>query len=438
MLLYWGWIEDAFGPGSWPVACASVAAIMPLPEPRPFPLADAELCVKCGLCLPHCPTYGQSRNEADSPRGRIMLMQGLATGRIVPSSTVERHLDGCLGCRACERVCPAQVPYGALIDAGRAVLAEARPARLRRSRWTSAVLSRRPLRQLLAMLLRLYVACGLQTLIRRFHLLGGGRLARLESLLPASSAIRRPSTAVPAANKAARGTVAIFTGCVGGIADPALADDLALLLADCGYRVSRPVAETCCGAIDQHAGDPARAERLAARNVAAFGAGDDPILPLATGCAATLAAYPRLAAGGDAFGRRLRDPLAFLMAHADALRFRATPLTVAIHEPCTQKNVIGEGRALRQLLARIPELTVVELDASGRCCGAAGTHFIDHAAEADALLQPKLDAIAALTPDLIVSANIGCALHLAGGLRRAGGISPEVLHPVRLLARCRA
>jgi len=418
----------------WASACASVAA-MPQLEPRPFPLADADLCVKCGLCLPHCPTYGQSQNEADSPRGRIMLMQGLATDRIVPSSTLERHLDGCLGCRACEPVCPATVPYGALIDAGRALLAEQRPARLRQSRWISAVLSRRPLRRLLRALLRLYASAGIQALLRRHHLLGRGALARLESSLPT---LVRSTLPRPSAIETTGGTVAIFSGCVGDIADPDLAADLALLLADCGFKPITPAAQTCCGAIDQHAGDPLRAERLAARNLAAFGAGHTPILSLATGCAATLADYPRLVDGGPPFASRLRDPVAFLLEHGERLRFKPTPLRVAIHEPCTQKNVIRQGGALRRLLARVPELEVVELDASGRCCGAAGTHFVTHPAEADALLQPKLDAAARLDPDLIVSANIGCALHLAGGLRRAAGVSPEVLHPVRLLARCRS
>lgn len=362
-------------------------------------------------------------------------MQGLATGRIVPSSTLERHLDGCLGCRACERVCPAQVPYGALIDAGRALLAEQRPARLRQSRWISAVLSRQPSRRLLRSLLRLYAASGLQPLIRRLGLLGNGPLARLESTLPA---LRRRTQPTLLAIDAARGTVAIFTGCVGDVADPDLARDLAVLLADCGYRTTMPSTQTCCGAIDQHAGDPLRAKRLAARNVAAFGDGGDPILSLATGCAATLADYPQWVDHGQPFARRLRDPVAFLLEHGERLRFKATPLRVAIHEPCTQKNVVRQGDALRRLLARVPQLEVVELDASGRCCGAAGTHFVSHPVEADALLQPKLDAAARLAPDVIVSANIGCALHLAGGLRRAGLLSPEVLHPVRLLARCRA
>lgn len=410
---------------------------MPMPElPHAFPLADADRCVKCGLCLPQCPTYGESRHEADSPRGRIMLMQGLATGRIVGSASAERHLDGCLGCRACERACPAQVPYGALIDAGRALLAERRPARLRASRRASRLLSSAPTRSLLRLLLHGYAASGLQRLIRRFHLLGHGRLARLESTVP-TPAVPAPRPAFD--RTATRPVVQLFAGCVGDIAERAVAADLASLLADCGYRVARPSGQTCCGAIDQHAGDPARAARLAARNVAAFASADGvPILALATGCAATLSDYPRLAAdGGAGLAARLQDPIAFLLAHGERLRFRPTPLRVAIHEPCTQRNVIGQGSALRALLTRVPGLEVLELDASGRCCGAAGTHFLSHPEEADALLAPKLDAAARLAPDVIVSANIGCSLHLAGGLRRRG-LSPEVLHPLRLLARCRA
>jgi glycolate oxidase iron-sulfur subunit len=93
-------------------------------------LDAADLCVKCGLCLPHCPTYGETRHEADSPRGRIALLQGLASDAITQTTTLEAHLDGCLSCRACERVCPAKVPYGQIIDAGRALLGENRPGRL--------------------------------------------------------------------------------------------------------------------------------------------------------------------------------------------------------------------------------------------------------------------------------------------------------------------
>src|SRR3546814_20170178 len=119
------------------------------PNTFAFPLAKADLCVKCGLCLPHCPTYQETRNEADSPRGRIMLMQGLASGMIGHSDSLQSHLDGCLSCRSCERVCPATVPYGELIDAGRAMLATQYVPASRLTRWlapwlTSATLRRTP------------------------------------------------------------------------------------------------------------------------------------------------------------------------------------------------------------------------------------------------------------------------------------------------------
>lgn len=404
----------------------------------PFPLAAADLCVKCGLCLPHCPTYLDSQSEADSPRGRIMLMQGLATGRIAISDSLEAHLDGCLGCRACEKACPAGVPYGALIDAGREQLAAQRSDRLKPTQRLSAVLSRASLRALVRVALWAYAASGLQMLVRRSGVLGRGRLARLESTLPRVAL--RSSPAVRATG-AERGTVAIFIGCIGDIAEREVANDLARLLAASGFRAEITAAQTCCGAIDQHAGHAPQARRLAQQNVAAFGSGHAvAILPLATGCAATLLDYPRLVAdGGQPFAARVQDPIAFLLAHGDALRFKPSPLRVAIHDPCTQSHVIGQGDALRRLLARIPGLEAVTLDATARCCGAAGTHFVTAPEAADRLLQPKLEAAARLAPQVIVSGNIGCSLHLAGGLLRAGrGVTPEVLHPVRLLARCLA
>ena len=106
-------------------------------------LRDADLCVKCGLCLPRCPTYLETQHEADSPRGRIALIQGLAAGRVLLSPTLEQHLDGCLSCRACESVCPAQVPYGRVLDGGRELLAQQRPARVRALRLLAPLLTRR-------------------------------------------------------------------------------------------------------------------------------------------------------------------------------------------------------------------------------------------------------------------------------------------------------
>lgn len=399
-----------------------------------FPIADADLCVKCGLCLPHCPTYGLTQHEGDSPRGRIALMQGLALGSIPATPKLETHLDGCLGCRSCESVCPAKVPYGRLIDAGRAALNERLPQRRRLPRLIGTALAGRESRRALGLLLWLYQACGLQALLRRLGLLGGGRLARLDSLLP-------PLPALPFSARA-RGVdgpadAALFTGCAGDLAD---SDSLAAaqrLLQRLGLRVALPPQQGCCGAVYQHAGLADEARACMQRNAEAF-AGYPAVLATASGCSATLLDAPDLLGRpqGAALRAQVQDIHRFLLQRWPAgLRPRPLRARVAVHEPCTQRNVTGGGDALRALLRKIPEIELVELDPRQACCGAAGSHFITHPEDADRLLQPKLEASQALRPDYIVSSNIGCSLHLAAGLRRAGLKAPEVLHPLTLLDR---
>ncbi|MGH8444707.1 MAG: (Fe-S)-binding protein, partial [Solimonas sp.] len=153
-----------------------------------FPIAKADLCVKCGLCLPHCPTYQETRHEADSPRGRITLMQGLATGVVPWSAPLQEHLDGCLSCRSCERVCPAKVPYGELIDAGRSLLNTRYTGTSRLTRWLAPWLVSRPLRRTARALLAFYQHSGLQRLVARSGLPDTRRLGRWLSLIPTAGA----------------------------------------------------------------------------------------------------------------------------------------------------------------------------------------------------------------------------------------------------------
>ncbi|HEX4895405.1 MAG TPA: heterodisulfide reductase-related iron-sulfur binding cluster [Solimonas sp.] len=405
---------------------------MSSPSPAGFPLADADLCVKCGLCLPHCPTYQETRHEGDSPRGRISLMQGLATGVLERSASLERHLDGCLGCRACEKVCPAKVPYGELIDAGRAELARHAPQRTRLTRLMAGLLRRRSLVALLRSGLRLYQALGLQGLIRRFHLLGHGRLARLESLLPA----RIEAPGKPPAMAADAAPALLFAGCVGAALDQASLQAMRRLYARCGITLQEPPAQTCCGALQQHNGLPGEAEAQVLRNLEAF-AGTAPIVFAASGCGATLLEYARLSRDLRAadFVRRVRDPHALLAAHWPAhLSLKPLPGRVLLHLPCSQRNVVGGSEQITALLRRIPGLEIVALDESQRCCGAAGSYFITEPEMADRLLARKLDGAASGPVLAILSSNIGCSLHLAGGLRRQG-LTVPVLHPLQLLAQ---
>ena len=393
---------------------------MSTPEQTPFPLELADRCVKCGLCLPHCPTYGLAAVEGESPRGRIALLQGLATGRLDAHPGLVEHLDRCLGCRACETACPADVPYGELIDAGRALLVQ-RGARATPLRRTLAALLRRP--RLFAFAVRLIRLPGARRVAR-----GLGNLPRRAAeLLPADARSPRwPAATAPAT----RGAVQLFVGCVGRAVDGRALEDVRHALEAAGYAVEIPRGQGCCGAIDLHAGRPALAAHSARRNLAAF-AGPAPVVACASGCAAALLEYARVAgAEGAGLARRVVEP-AELLAEAE-LPLRPGPYRdIALHVPCTQRHVTGGADATRRLLARLPGVRVRELPPG--CCGAAGENFLSHPGMADALVAPLVAQLRSSPPGAVVTSNIGCALHLGAALRRAG-LDLPVLHPASLVA----
>lgn len=393
-----------------------------------FPMALADRCVKCGLCLPHCPTYQLSGLEGESPRGRIALMQGLAGGRLKAEGALLEHLANCVGCRACEAVCPASVPYGELLDAASGLLPDRGP-RLLES------LARHPRAAGWAM----KGLAGLRS-VGLFSSIGtvgqGGWLTRSLRRMPL------PRPAMPmrrsfAAEQTPRGRVSLFTGCVSRAMDQATEITVARLLARLGYVVDVPHDQVCCGALDQHAGRAESAQKLARENCRAFGANDTVVLSTATGCTATLLDYGRLAEqDGASFRARVRDVTDFLLEAWDPEAHAPTPIraSAAVHLPCTARHVTGSAAATETLLARIPGLDLHRLDPGYGCCGAAGHHFLSRGSQADALLEPLLKQIDALKPDFVVTTNIGCALHLAGGL--AGDDNPpRVLHAAELVAR---
>ncbi len=409
------------------------------PETTPvFPLQDADRCVKCGLCLPHCPTYRLSLDEGDSPRGRIALMQGLANGQIGLTARLERHLDGCLACRSCEVVCPADVPYGRLIDAGRAELARLRPSRTRLARLLGFVLRRTWLRRSLGFLLWAYQTSQLQAFFRRLHLLGSGNLARLESMLPRLQMPRSWQESYASAQSPCHGKVSLFTGCVSDLAEQAVIRDSIQLLLALGYEVQVPRTQTCCGAIHLHNGLPEQARQLAKQNCDAFSDDCKAIVGSASGCTATLKEYDDLvpSATGKMVALKVQDICVFLAQAKgwDRLRFRPLNLTVAVQEPCTLRNVLKGGAAAYALLERIPEIKVQALAGNHACCGAAGSYFLTEPATADRLVAEKLASIDASKPDVVLTSNVGCALHLGAALRRAGSNTP-VMHPVSLLVQ---
>jgi glycolate oxidase iron-sulfur subunit len=374
-------------------------------------LALADRCVQCGLCLPHCPTYRLDRSEAESPRGRIALARALSEGSLIPTALTDAHLDHCLSCRRCEPVCPAGVEYGALL------LETRREQRIRRGvGWrqkTIEWLVARP--RLLDRLLGIY---------RTFY-------PALPKPLPRPPRSSQMATGSSRACKAARpeGNVAsLFRGCIARRYDSTTHDALQRLCAAAGITLIAPVLQTCCGALHAHAGNAGTAADLASRNRAAFKA-DVPVLSTATGCHASMTQ----SLAGHA---PVSDAAEFLLAHADRLHFRPANRRVALHLPCTQRSVARSDHALRALLARIPALTVIELPDSG-CCGAAGTHMLEFPERARALRKPLLDALQASGADMLLSANVGCRLHLQNGIDRDGardGLPIAIRHPLDFLA----
>jgi glycolate oxidase iron-sulfur subunit len=390
----------------------------------------ADQCVKCGLCLPGCPTFRLRRNEADSPRGRIALIQGIATGLLQDSERTDAHLDGCLECRACELACPSLVQFGSLMDA-------AREARVRRLPWPRR-LARRWRLDLLAdsRLLPLGVGAavayrwsGLARVVRRSGLL---RLPRVRVLHGLAERMRRPrdpelpvvvagrARAVPEADRGQ--PVALFRGCVARALEPDVAAAAARVFAGLGISVSAPKGQVCCGAMHRHNGFPAEGDRLLERNRAVFD-GKTAVVG-ASACAAEL--------GGGLPAAELCRALVDI-PWPEGLALRRLDGTVAVHEPCSHRNQLRDSAVVYRLLGRIPGLRVSALQGNETCCGAAGTYLLDQPETALRLAEDKIDALARMSPRWLATTNTGCAAHLAAAAAEAG-LAVRVVHPVELLA----
>jgi glycolate oxidase iron-sulfur subunit len=393
-----------------------------------------DACVHCGFCLQSCPTYVNLEDENDSPRGRIVLMRALVEGSLAPDDpSVGTHIDRCLGCRGCETACPSGVPYGHLLEATRATLAQSRPAPMV-ARLILLVFARPRLLALALLGARLFRATGLPALLARLPGRPGFAMAMLASTrrpLPA-----RPWRRTPAQ---ARGTTAVLRGCVmeGLFTETNRATER--VLDANGYQPVPAPGQRCCGALHAHAGDLAAARQLARANVAAFErSGADTIAVNAAGCGAMMKEYGHLLADDPAWAQRaaavsarVRDVSELLAAAGPA---PAGPLarTVTYDAPCHLLHAQRLAEPPLQVLRAVRGLTLVPLTDSEMCCGSAGIYNLIEPDTSDAVLHPKLANIAATGAELVASGNPGCLMQLGAGLRRTGS-SARVVHPVDLL-----
>jgi len=385
-------------------------------------IAATDQCVKCGLCLPHCPTYRLTRDEAESPRGRIALVQALVSGALPPSRRLDAHLASCLECRACEPVCPSLVAVGAIMDQARALQSANQPG------WRRG-LRRAALRALsspavLRLAQRLAVAYRMTGLDAAAERLGIRRLPRLNAYARLAHGLQPPPRRHPDEHTA--GDVSLFFGCASPVTQSAALEATRLVLQHLGIGVLEPRGQGCCGAMLRHNGFPTEADAMLERNAAALA--EAPPLGVASACVAELRAHPRLG--------QTQEVCTFLAQAPwpEHLCLRAWPVDVLVHEPCSHRNQLGGNADVYRLLARIPGLRATPLPDNAFCCGAAGTYFLHHPHSAQALLRDKIAHLARMMPQVLVTTNPGCALHLAAGLREAG-LAIEVCHPVELIAR---
>ncbi len=425
-------------------------ATPPAPSPLQQVLEEAETsCIKCGFCLPVCPTYRLTGNEAASPRGRIDLMQAVADGDLDPVD-MAHELDFCLGCRACETVCPAGVSYGTLLEAGRAVVREGVPTS-RLSSWVEwlslrVLLSSPLLLWLVASVMRVYQVSGLQRFLRASGVLRSvsPELAELEASMPVipSSSERRPISAETPALEGERDAVAMLTGCVMPELLPQINHATVCVLAANGYRVLAPPAQRCCGALQAHAGDLETARQLARHNIAVFETtGLGAIVVNSAGCGAAMKEYghlladdPVFASRAQTFSQRVRDVSELLDVRPLRIPLDSVPLRVAYDDPCHLLHGQQVREPPRSLLRQIPHLELVDVRESDWCCGSAGIYNLTHAETAMTLLERKMEHLVAAEPQLIVTGNPGCILQLRQGVKRHQ-LDLEVVHPIEVLAQ---
>jgi len=403
-------------------------------------------CVHCGLCTASCPTYVETGDENDSPRGRIYLMRAVTDGRLGMGPDVRRHLDLCLDCRACESACPSGVQYGKLIEPFKIAMQKDAPPGDRTS-----LLQRLILHHLFpyagrvkAALLpaRLLQKLGVLDLAERAGVLKllPPTLRRMEAMLPRLTGRRSslPDVLPPIGPKRAR--VALFLGCVADAMYPETTAATARVLQQNGCEVVIPKGQGCCGAIHYHSGAEAPALAMARQNMKTFNPDDfDAIVVNAAGCGAMFKDYAHILSAAEhdqatRFVAKVKDVSEFLVALGPIAPKHPIPIRATYHDACHLCHAQQIRNQPRQLLGLIPGLELTPLEESELCCGAAGTYNLTQPEMSERLGKRKMDHIEATGAQVVATGNVGCILQIARKIKERGS-SIEVVHPVELLDR---
>ncbi len=391
-------------------------------------------CIHCGLCLEACPTYVVTGNENDSPRGRLYLIRAVAEGRLENTSEAfARHIDRCLGCRACEQACPAGVRYGELLEASREELLHAQP----KEDWTNKLL-RFALRHVWLSPSRLRLMFGAARVFRDLGLarlmLKFGLMKFPMALLESSSPIFKEKTT----DRIQTGgdAVLLFTGCVGeGLFSRVNRATRRVLQAN-GFAVDAPESQVCCGALHAHAGDLDGARQLARKNLVAFGKSDEPIVTNAGGCGAMLTTYGHLLANDATvaeqarqFSARVRDVSQQLAT--GEIRAGVDPVETKVTCDLSCHLLYGQ-RAGETSLKLLQDFNLVPLKGAERCCGAAGIYNMLQPKMSSQVLSEKLAHVQETGAVILATGNAGCQMQIGAGAKLAG-MKLQVCHPIELV-----
>jgi len=387
-------------------------------------LPEAADCMRCGLCVGSCPTYRLFQSQEETPRSRVRTLSKILLEDQSISESERLHLDNCLQCRACEPVCPSKMAYGSLFDQAQARLAK-KTNKLGKLALT--LVANKAWRSRLLPWLALLVKSGLAKILRHSGLLQAKHLNEAVALLRVPAL--KPLAPHYPSNRKICGQVALFTSCIAEHFDRDTLQSAITLLNAIGYDVLIPPAQGCCGAIHQHNGFSAAA--LIENNIDIFNALNvDAVVHCATGCGAMLSEYQtNNTEASKLFKERLHDIHEFLLAHWPGdLQLSALPEKIAVHEPCSQRNVLKNQQAIYSLLAKIPAVCVTALSDNAVCCGAGGSYLLTHPDNARQLRDLKQQALKTASADWVVSGNFVCAAFLNAD-------KGDIVHPLHILAR---
>ena len=342
-----------------------------------------ESCVHCGFCLATCPTYQLIGDELDSPRGRIYLIKSALENNHFSTKSL-KHLDRCLTCRSCETTCPSGVEYGQLLEIGRGFMESKRTK--------------------------------LQTIYRFFV----RKLLLTPILFKSVGYFFRHSAIATKSIKPQKveSTVLLLGGCVQPTLAPNINHSIKNILAKLGFEAIETPQKQCCGAVDLHLSAEHDALIKIKSNIDTWIEFDvDTIISSASGCGLMMKDYASLFTQGDDYYQKAQEisnktqDIAEFLIDKDLSKLKLEQVNISYHEPCTLQH----GQKLAGLVNSILDslgYSPAPVKDSHLCCGSAGTYSIFQPDLSNKLKKNKLNNLNASNPQMIVTANIGCLMHL--------------------------